>query len=136
MHPNCRCNQRSNPSPHRPRRCAAGLKAQNPAVQAVPDTPPEFPLKHVAGSLDSFVCALVENMEEMTPSQKEDAGACLQMAFGDWLLTHEKARIIVGCAGLLGIYGGRIKAARKITKVQKEKKEKETKRQGAGTKGP
>ena len=77
--------------------------------------------------MDSFVSAVVENMEELTPSEKDDVGACLQMAIGDWINTHEKARMVFGVVGILGVYGGRIKKARRITKAEKEKKEKETK---------
>ena len=106
----------------------SGIKTQNPLMQATVPVPADLPLKHIAGSIDTLVSALVDNMEELTETEKEDAGACLQMALGSYLDTHEKIRMVFGFAGLVGIYGGRIKKARKITKTQKEAKEDEAKK--------
>ena len=99
-----------------------GIKAQNPLVQTQPIPPLDVPLKHMAGSIDSFLGAIFDNMDELTESEKEDAGACLQMAIGQYLDTHERIRSAFGIIGLLGIYGGRIKKARKISKSKKKRR--------------
>ena len=54
---------------------------------------------------------IFEDLEELTDSEKEDIGVCLNMALGDYINTHDKARQLMGAVGVMGIYGGKIKTA-------------------------
>ena len=86
----------------------------------------ELPLGAVAGSVNSFLGAIFEDLEELTDTEKEDIGTCLNMAMGDYINAHDNARKVMGAVGVLGIYGGKIKTARSKSKKRKElKKQKE-----------
>ena len=87
-----------------------------------------LPMKAVAGSAHAFLSAIVTDLEELTDSEKEDVGTCLNMLFGDWLSGHDEARKILGAVGLMGIYGSKIRKARKKKREREEKEEKEEKR--------
>ena len=111
----------------------SGVKVQNPNAKKL-DTDgnkvEEYPLDAVAGSANSFIKAIVPNMEDMTEQEREDAGKCLNMALGNVLENSSKMRALFGSVGLLGIYGGKIAKARKEgkklqTQMDKEKENKQ-----------
>jgi len=104
-------------------------KAKNPKLS--PSEKKDLPLGAVAGSVNSFLGAIFEDLEELTDNEKDDIGVCLNMALGDYINTHDNARKVMGAVGVLGIYGGKIKTARKkkkdrIAKEEKPKHESET----------
>ena len=100
-------------------------KLKNPKLGSENLERPEIPFNAVAGSINSFFGAFVENLEELTESEKQDIGTCLNMSIGDFVNAHDKARQFLGVVGVLGVYGSKIKKARKKSKLEKEKKEKE-----------
>jgi len=97
-------------------------KAKNPKLS--PSEKKDLPMGAVAGSVNSFLGAIFEDLEELTDTEKDDIGVCLNMALGDYINTHDNARKVMGIVGVLGIYGGKIKTARKKKKVRLEKEEK------------
>ena len=97
-------------------------KGKNPKLSPVERK--ELPMGSIAGSVNSFLGAIFEDLEELTDTEKEDIGVCLNMAVGDYLNTHDNARKGFGVVGILGIYGGKIKKARQAKKKRLEKEEK------------
>jgi len=101
---------------------------QNARAGRLQGQPPQpLPMGALAGSVNSFLSAIWEDMEEMTDSEKEDVSACMNFAFGDYFQTHDAARKVFGVVGIIGVYGGKIKKARKIKKEKKEKEQQDVK---------
>lgn len=99
---------------------------QNPKGKLLTVEPKELPLGAVAGSFNSFLSAIFEDLDELTSEEKEDIGTCLNMALGDYINSHDSARKIMGTVGVLGIYGGKIKKARAHKKKRLEVIKKES----------
>lgn len=100
-------------------------KAQNPKVNDK-EYSKEIPsLAPVGTSLNMFLGAIFDNLEDLTETEREDIGACIEMAFGDYIRTHDNVRKVMGGAGMLGIYGRKIKKARRVTKELKKQKQEE-----------
>ena len=110
----------------RPGTKQAALATQNPNAMAAVPVVDDLPLEHVIGSVDSFVMSFFDDVPEMTEQERKDGAACLKMALGTYLDTHERVRALFGLAGLAGIYGGRIKTARKTRKEKKAAEQKAT----------
>ena len=112
-----------------PQQSKTNLQTQNPnAMQIKPQLTPEqqeVSLKALAGGVDSFFSAFIDDMDELTPTEKEDLGVCFDMAFGDYLRDHSKAKIVFAFVAFLGFYTNRIKKARRKKKARKAKEEKE-----------
>ena len=100
-------------------------KSQNPKSKLGTTEHKDLPLGAVAGSVNSFLSAIFEDLEELTDTEKEDIGVCLNMALGDYINTHDKARQLMGAVGVMGIYGGKIKTARRHKKDRLAKEEPE-----------
>lgn len=98
---------------------------QNPNAKVINAEVKELPLGAVAGSFNSLLSAIFEDMEELTDNEKSDIGTCLNMALGDYISQHDNARKIIGTVGILGVYGGKIKKARanKRKRLNKDKVE-------------
>lgn len=105
-----------------------GVQIQNPkAVKSDENNKPDhYPLESVAGSFNSFLKIFEPSLENLTKEEREDASACLNMAFGNVLENSAKARALFGAAGLFGLYSGKIGEARKERMKQKEITEKAT----------
>ena len=111
-----------------PPQALGGKPLVAPPAQAAAQQLEPLPMPAIAGSVHSFLRAIQPDLEELTPSEKEDVGTCLNMVIGDWLSGHDEARKVLGAVGLLGIYGGKIRKAVKKKKERKEKEKKEAAR--------
>lgn len=114
------------PGQTEPARTLKGTPLSGQQAQAV--ELPAITLKPVAAAGHTFLRAIVVDMEELTESEKEDLGACLEMAFGSYLQAHEKVRQVAGFVGILGLYGNKIRKARKVAKERKAKEAVDTNR--------
>ena len=105
-----------------------GMAKPPSQVTVNPQAAEPLPMASIAGSAHSFFRAIQPDLEELTSSEKEDVGICLNMVIGDWLSGHDEARKILGVVGLMGIYGGKIRVAMKKKKERRKKEEKEEKK--------
>lgn len=122
---NANIEKKDAPPEQEPPRTLKGTPLSGQQQQA-----PELPamtLKPVAAAGHTFLRAIVVDMEELTESEKDDLGACLEMAFGSYLQAHEKVRQIAGIVGILGLYGNKIRKARKASRERRAKEAVETK---------
>lgn len=94
--------------------------SKNPKASDENTLPANFDFAPMGTSLNMFLGAIFDNMEDLTDREREDVGVCIDMAFGDYIRANDKARKAMGGMGLLGIYGRKIKTARAKTKEQKK----------------
>lgn len=96
-------------------------KMQNPKLQtAQVQTIDNTTYESVGNAINTTIAAFVENMEELTDTEKESFGACLRMSFGDTIEGSAQAKMVLGLVGISGIVVGKVRKAKKITKKQKQ----------------